>query len=110
MVGMHTLRILYMVQIAFTLYLFYVSFYSAKNKFWNKIGVFMHLIAELMVFLVMPIAIIACSTMNIENLQEKPQASLFIAFSICSLGEILIGILIFGRISVQTWRWYKTRC
>lgn len=109
MVGMHMLRILYMVQIFFTLYLFYVSFYSAKNKFWNKIGVFMHLIAELMVFLVMPVSIIACSIMNMDSLKDKPQASLFLAFAICSLGEILIGGLIFGRISVQTWRWYKNR-
>lgn len=69
----------------------------------------MHLIAELMVFLVMPISIIACSIMNMDSLKDKPQASLFLAFAICSLGEILIGGLIFGRISVQTWRWYKNR-
>lgn len=49
------------------IYLTYFSFYSTKDACWDKVGIYFHLIAAILVFFLLPVSIGALSFLYIPK-------------------------------------------
>mmetsp|Transcript_180 Transcript_180/g.253 ORF Transcript_180/g.253 Transcript_180/m.253 type:complete len:166 (-) Transcript_180:524-1021(-) len=71
-------------QALLTLYLFYVPFYSNESRCLNACGAYMHTIATMLVFLVLPLVCGALSILAaIDGGLKNPRSSLHVTVMIC---------------------------
>ena len=64
---MDKLRIILTVQAVLTMYLCYISFYSATNDTWDRIGFWIHTIVALLTYFLIPVGIIVMVGLNAED-------------------------------------------
>ena len=92
-VGVTEMRVLTTVQTVLTLYLSHVTFYSAKNACWDRLGYFVHLVAAIIVFFALPVAIIAIGIHSLTESPKSPFIPLLLTMAFSSAQIILVGII-----------------
>ena len=91
------------------IYLFHVSFYSATNACWDRVGFWIHLIAATFVFLLLPAAIISIVVIDFDKSQKTAYAQLYLILGISNF-LVMINAIIFVRKGLyDTYQWYKIR-
>ena len=98
-----------MAKSVLTLYLLHVSFYSATNACWDKVGFWVHLIAATFVFFLLPASIVAIVIKDLEKSQETAYGSLFITLGTINFLVIINGLIYIRKGLYDTYQWYKIR-
>ena len=106
------IRLLSIVQSVLALYLFFVSFYGKRGSCWDRVGFWVHTIVAIIVFFMIPVAIITLKVKLSLNISDYIEVSA--APTLFTVAMLNFGILIYGATAVRsalmsTYRWRKER-
>ena len=71
------------------IYISFVPFYSYRVACWDKIGIFVHLIAIHLIFIVIPIIAIVHSAMNYKNLRDSRAVGWLFVYAMINIMTII---------------------
>lgn len=95
-------QVMLVLQLVLTIYLFYIPFYSAnKASTWNSCGIYVHTVAAVLVFLLLPISISIVAAIDMTEYNRiVPHVALHTVVICSQLTTIIIGLVVVRRIMV----------
>ena len=103
------IRYLITVQAFLALYLNHISFYSAESECWDQIGIYVHGVVALLVYLILPGIIIGFTSYHANESLDTAYGGVFATTVLCNAVMILIGLIWIRKDFVSAYGWYKDR-
>lgn len=97
-------QMLILLQVIFSFYLFYIPFYSSKSKMWNSCGIYMHAVAMLFAFCLLPITICVFGFIDVTDMGiETQHSAIHVIIFVCQLANMIGGTYMFCTLGRLSW-------
>ena len=91
------------------IYLSHVSFYSSSHACWDKTGLYIHVIAGAIAFILLPIVNIVLIAIDLNDSYESAYGPAFVMLGVVNICLIINGLTFIRKAVMETIEWYKAR-